>query len=83
MLSQIKIYIIGAIAGLFSLLGLYAKYQSNQKDKYKKESETQKDIASTIEKRVEAHEKREEVQESNADESVDTIDDKLHDYYRD
>lgn len=83
MLSTIKLYIIGAIAGAFGLLGLYAKFQSNQKERYKKESETQKDIASTIKKRVEAHEKREEIDQSIVNASEHSVDDKLHNYYRD
>lgn len=83
MLSQLKLYIIGAVAGAFSLLGLYAKYQSNRKEHYKKESEVQKDIADTIEKRVEAHEKREEIEQDNASKPASNIDDGLQQYYRD
>ena len=83
MLSQLKLYIIGAVAGAFSLLGLYAKYQSNRKEYYKKESEIQKDIADTIEKRVEAHENREEIEQDNASKLDVDIDDGLQQYYRD
>ena len=83
MFAQLKLYIIGAVVGAFGLLGLYAKYQSSRKEHYKKESEVQKDIADTIEKRVEAHEKREYIEQSNANKPVDVIDDGLQPYYRD
>ncbi len=83
MFTQLKLYIISAVTGLFALLGIYAKYQSSQKDKYKKEADIQKDIAETIDKRIEAHENREEVEQDNANKPVDTIDDELQQYYRD
>jgi len=83
MFSQLKIYIVGAVAGAFSLLGLYAKYQSSRKEHYKKESEVQKDIADTVEKRVEAHENRDEIEQDNASKSDVDIDDGLQQYYRD
>lgn len=51
MLAQIKLYFIGAVAGLFALLGVYAKYQSSQKEKHKKESEMlKKDVNELVEK---------------------------------
>ena len=83
MFSQIKLYIAGAVAFAFSALGLYAKYQSSQKEKYKAESEVNKEKSDSADKRIEAHEKREEVENNNASVDVDAIDNGLHKYYRD
>lgn len=83
MFAQLKIYVIGVVVGAFGLLGLYAKYQTAQKEKYKRESKIQKDIAETIEKRVKAHEKREEIEQTTANIVKSVVDDRLQQYYRD
>ncbi len=83
MFSQIKLYIYGAVAALFAGLLGYAKYQSSQKDKYKAESKLNKQKSDSADKRIEAHELREEVEQENVNASESDIDTKLHDYYRD
>ncbi|MCK5126816.1 MAG: hypothetical protein KAR42_11220 [candidate division Zixibacteria bacterium] len=83
MFSQIELYLAGAVVAAFSLLGIYAKYQKGAKEDAEAESRVQKDIAETVNKRVEAHEKREEIEQDNVNKPVADIDDRLHDYYRD
>ena len=83
MLSSIRVYFYGALAALFAGLIACIKVLSMQKDKYKAESELNKSKSDSADKRIEAHELREEIEQSNANIDSDDIDAKLHDYYRD
>ena len=83
MFSQIKLYIYGFVAAAFGLLVVYAQYMAGQKNKYKAESKLNKQKADSADKRIEAHELREDTEQENVNIGESDIDTKLHDYYRD
>lgn len=81
--AQFKLYIYGSVAGLIALLYGWGKYQSSQKESAQAEARLNKTKAESLDKRIEAHELREEVKQSNANIERDELDTKLHNYYRD
>ena len=81
--AQAKLYIYGAIAGLIAILYGWGKYQSSKKEEAQEEAKVNKTKAESLDKRIEAHETRKEVEQSNVNSDVDAIDDGLRDYYRD
>lgn len=80
-ITNLKLWLSGAVAALLAFLGLYAKYQLNRADKANERANIAESKVTSADKRIEAREKREEIEQGIAMGDVPYIDERLRDPY--
>lgn len=79
--AKIKNYALLALGGLAAVLFAMLKYQSSRADKANERANIAESKVTSADKRIEAHEKRDEIEQDIAIGDVPYIDERLRDPY--